>query len=299
MATLKTLRARIKSVKQTQKITSAMKMIASARLKKVQMQAEMGRSYDTLLMTCLESLKGMSQEYDFTTPILNTGHVQSTRTLVVSVTADRGLCGGFNSNLIKTTKRVIAESQGKVDLIAVGKKSCEAFKHETIKAYKDWTQISDLLTFAKTISGDIFQIMRTTNYQTILMVSAHFKNVIQQDFVINTLMPIQKKTRQIKKKPAEIIKNKDTMLKSLYFLDQPYGELLTSLTEQAFTNSIYQALLETKACEQAARMTAMDQATRNADDMIKKLELTYNRSRQATITRELIEILSGAAALRA
>lgn len=286
MPSLKSLRDRIRSVKQTKKITSAMKMVASAKLKRAQTTAENGRLYSSQLKSCLMNVVNQVEDFWEKSPLL-TGYPDSKKTLLVVVTADRGLCGSFNTNLIKTAKNVLSTSS-EIDILTVGKKGRDAFKGQWIESYPDWTKDPDIMTLGQGLGQQVLRLLKRNQYKEIILVSSYFKNMLCQEMISRVLVPLINPDESIKDPKSPQVQ---------YLIDQSATDLLSQLAKSVFSNQLYQALCETLACEHAARMTAMDNATRNANDMIKDLELYYNRSRQATITRELIEIISGAKSL--
>lgn len=285
MANLKTLRDRIKSIKATQKITGAMKMVAASRFRQNQDLLIRTTPYTQKFQDMIFPIVAECQDLD-SLPCLLTGN--DGPTLVVVVTSNRGLCGGFNSAIIRKTLSVATQFQD-FKVLNIGRKSRKSMQQN----YKDFVipipeeinnQIDEKrgkLTAAKKISDIIFDLLETKIIGAVTIIHSVFKNALVQNIVETPLVPFS----------CESYESKDS-----YLFEPNQKELLPEILKQNLTMQIYQILLETAVCEQAARMTAMDSATRNARDMIKKLELNYNRTRQAQITKELIEVISGAEA---
>ncbi len=293
MPSLDDLKKRIKSVKSTQKITKAMKMVAAAKLKKAQDNAEKGRPYSEKIQNIILNLtKSISDPSN--APKLLIGSGKDEVYLCIVMTADRGLCGGFNSNICKLAKqkfRKIINDGKKLKIITVGSKGHDQIKTEfgqyiiDKKSFKDKKQIS--FNEANKIGKIILDLFENNGFDRCLIFYNNFKNVITQ-------IP---KAEQII--PALINKNdeKKDNEKFTYEFEPEEDEILEELLPKNISTQIYKAFLENAASEQGSRMTAMDNATRNAGDLVDKLTINYNRSRQASITKELIEIISGAESL--
>ncbi len=302
MASLKALRARINSVKSTRKITSAMKMVAASKLRRAQTQAEAARPYAVRMERMLGALSE-SVGNSPTAPklLVGTGHNQVH--LVVAVTADRGLAGAFNTQIGRTTRALVAklQAEGKqVKLLAVGRKGRDYLKRE----------LNDLITAdvsfagkkrlefadAESIAHKIIELLDQGEFDVCTLVYNRFQSVIAQlptevQLIPAALAGTDKAKNDNKPEDGKLI------AKAPYEFEPDEEEILARLLPQNLATQIYRALLENAAGFQAAQMTAMDNATRNAGDMINRLTLNYNRTRQANITRELIEIISGAEAL--
>jgi F-type H+-transporting ATPase subunit gamma len=293
MPSLDDLKKRIKSVKSTQKITKAMKMVAAAKLKKAQENAEKGRPYSEKIQNIILNLtKSISDPAN--APKLLMGNGKDEVYLCVVMTADRGLCGGFNSNICKLAKqrfRKILNEDKKLKIITVGSKGHDQIKTEfgnyiiEKKSFKDKKQIS--FAEAHQVGKIIIDLFEKNGFDKCYVFYNNFKNVITQ-------IP---KAEQII--PASVsedneIKEKETFS---YEFEPEEDEILEDLLPKNISTQIYKAFLENAASEQGSRMTAMDNATRNAGDLVEKLTINYNRSRQASITKELIEIISGAESL--
>ncbi len=292
MPSLDDLKKRIKSVKSTQKITKAMKMVAAAKLKKAQENAEKGRPYSEKLQNIILNLtKSISDGTN--APKLLTGNGQDKIYLCVVITADRGLCGGFNSNICKLAKshfRNILKEGKKLKIITVGTKGHDQIKTEfgdyiiDKKSFKEKKQISFIE--ANDIGKKVIELYEQEQFDKCFIFYNNFKNVITQIPQAEQIIPTY-------------IKNDDEAKKELisYEFEPDEDEILEDLLPKNVSVQIFKAFLENAASEQGSRMTAMDNATRNAGDLVDKLTINYNRSRQASITKELIEIISGAESL--
>ena len=292
MPSLDDLKKRIKSVKSTQKITKAMKMVAAAKLKKAQENAEKGRPYSEKLRNIILNLtKSISDETN--APKLLAGNGKDKVYLCVVITADRGLCGGFNSNICKLAKshfKSILKEGKELKIITVGSKGHDQIKTEYSKyiiekkSFKEKKQIS--FTEANEIGKKVIELYEQEQFDKCLIFYNNFKNVITQIPQAEQIIPTF-----IKKEDK--VKN-DTIP---YEFEPDEDEILEDLLPKNVSVQIFKAFLENAASEQGSRMTAMDNATRNAGDLVDKLTINYNRSRQASITKELIEIISGAESL--
>ena len=289
MANLKDLKTRINSVKSTQKITSAMKMVAAAKLRRAQESAEANRPYSSRMQQVISGLASKASKA--TAPELLVGRETVKTHLLIVVSADKGLCGGFNGSIARQTRLEIRrlEEEGKsVLLYMVGKKAADNLGREITD--KIFERVENLqgsnLDYNKvdTVSQKILTGFSDTSFDHVSIIYNQFVNAITQNVAVTPLIPVQ------------INEDKDTGA-SNYEYEPDENELLEQLLPRNITTQIYSALLESFAAELAARMTAMDNATRNAGDMIDSLTLVYNRTRQANITKELIEIISGAEAL--
>ena len=293
MPNLKDIKNQIKSVGSTKKITSAMKMVAASKLRRSQEKAEAARPYSTRLEQMLSSLtsSGMSGEGIIQ---LLTGTGNDDRYLIVPVTADRGLCGGFNSSINRDTVKFVAalEAEGKsVKLLTVGKKSRDFFnrilKDKITQSFTDLGSSGVGYDIALEISNKIQEMYFDDQFDKCVIVYNKFKSVISQEVTHRQLIPLD--IDSTKEKSEEQVK--DT---SIYTYEPDEETILKDLLPKNVSIQIFKILLESNAGEQGARMAAMDNATRNAGEMIDSLTLVYNRTRQAFITKELIEIISGA-----
>jgi F-type H+-transporting ATPase subunit gamma len=296
MPSLKDLKNRIVSVKSTRKITSAMKMVAASKLRRAQEQAESARPYAERLTRMLSPLVTGLDVTD-ATPRLLTGTGKIETVLLLVVTSDRGLCGAFNGSIVRETRRQIAqlEKDGKaVKLFCVGRKGRDLLRREHADKIVHTAEdmVKKLGTFEPTeaIAQKLLEMYETGQFDVARVVYNLFKSAMTQIVTIKQVIPVEIE------KPAE--EENSTELVALTELFEPNREaILAQLLPRNLAVQIYTALLESAAGEQGARMTAMDNATRNAGEMIDRLTLNYNRSRQAYITKELIEIISGAEAV--
>ena len=292
MPSLKDLKIRINTVKSTQKITSAMKMVASAKLKKAQEKAESGRPYATKMSSIVSTLA--SKVNKGSGPKLLFGNNSDKNILIVAISADRGLCGGFNNNISKEVRRRVKEleNDGKiVKLILVGRKVGSVLKREMgDRIIGSFTGIQgDNLTFTKVspVSLQILSLFEENNVDKVEMLYNRFQSVISQVVTKKQLIPAEVSDEKIEEEDQQ----------TTYEYEPEEEIILNDLLPRNLSTQIYSALLESSAGELAARMTAMDNATRNAGELIDRLTLEYNRTRQAFITKELIEIISGAEAV--
>ena len=291
MASLDDLKKRIASVKSTQKITKAMKMVAAAKLKRAQDSAEKGRPYSEKMNNIILNLsEGISDKEN--APKLLSGTGKDQIHLCVVMTSDRGLCGGFNSNIIKKAKSYFSRlsSEGKeLKIITVGSKGNDQLK----RVFGD--KIIENISFknsknanffdAEKVSKIIIEKFQQEEFDVCTIFFNQFKNVITQIPQAQQIIPL--KTDIDDKEKSE----------DNYEFEPDEDEILTNLLPKNISTQIFKAMLENSASEQGARMSAMDNATRNAGEMVDKLTIEYNRSRQAAITKELIEIISGAESL--
>tara|TARA_B100000519_G_scaffold82870_1_gene71552 strand:+ start:3547 stop:4422 length:876 start_codon:yes stop_codon:yes gene_type:complete len=291
MPSLKDLKIRINTVKSTQKITSAMKMVASAKLKRAQEKAESGRPYATKMSSIVSTLA--SKVNSESGPKLLFGNNENNRVLLVAISADRGLCGGFNNNISKEIrKRVndLEKDNKEVKLILVGRKVGTVLKREMgDRIIGSFTGIQgDNLSFSKIspITLQIISLFEDDKIDCVEMYYNRFRSVISQVVTKKQLIPADVNTE-----------TPDNDEESTYEYEPEEEMILDHLLPRNLSTQIYSALLDSSAGELAARMTAMDNATRNAGELIDRLTLEYNRTRQAFITKELIEIISGAEAV--
>jgi F-type H+-transporting ATPase subunit gamma len=293
MASLKDLRNRIASVKATQKITKAMQMVAAAKLRRAQEAAEAARPYSQRMATVLANITqavGGGGE----APALMTGTGRTDVHLLVVVTAERGLCGGFNSQIARFAREHIRRLQadGKtVKVITVGKKGYDILRREYASLIIDRVDLREVkqvgFVNADAVARKIIALFAEGQFDVCTLFYSEFKSVISQ---VPTALQI------IPSAPVAA-DNADNGAAAVYEYEPEPGEILSDLIPRNIAVQVFRALLENAAGEMGAKMTAMDNATRNAGDMINKLSITYNRQRQAQITKELIEIISGAEAL--
>ena len=292
MPSLDDLRKRISSVKSTQKITKAMKMVAAAKLRKAQEMAEKGRPYSDKMDLIIQNLSKAINDPS-NAPKLLVGTGEDKTHLCVVMTADRGLCGGFNTNICKLAKKYFDEaikSSKNLKIITVGTKGLDQLKRDygryIIKRInlKDKKKLSFL--DAEEIGKQIVELFKNNEFDKCFIFYNKFKNVISQ--IPQQQQVIPAKVENQNKKDEEV---------SSYEFEPDEDEILDDLLPKNISTQIFKAFLENSASEQGSRMTAMDNATRNAGDLVDKLTINYNRSRQAAITKELIEIISGAESL--
>jgi F-type H+-transporting ATPase subunit gamma len=296
MPSLKDLRVRINSVKSTQKITSAMKMVAAAKLRRAQEQAEAGRPYADRMARMLVSVASAYEGREDVPPLL-AGSGKDDVHLFVVVTSDRGLCGAFNSNIARETRRrirtLVAEGRT-VKLLCVGRKGRDQLRREygrlIIDTIEDVGRPRLAFSAAAVIATRLGEMFEDSAFDVCTVVYNRFKSAISQIVTAQQLVPL----------PAvgEAEEEEEQIRAGGIYEYEPGEEvILPELLSRNLAVQVYRALLESVASEQGARMTAMDNATRNAGEMIDDLTLFYNRTRQAHITKELIEIISGAEAL--
>jgi len=293
MPSLKDLKNRIGSVKSTRKITKAMQMVAAAKLRKAEEAANAARPYaermEQVLANLSESVKG-----DPNAPKLLAGTGSDETHLLVVATADRGLCGGFNASIVRKAREEIVRLQGKkkkIKILCVGRKGRDQLKRLYGDLILDTIELTDVkqITYpvAERIAERVLGMFENGEFDVCTLFFGRYKSVISQVPTANQIVPAT---------PPEGVEKPD-LKGAVYDYEPDEEEILKALLPRYVGVQIFRALLENAASEQGARMSAMDNATRNAGDMIDKLELQYNRARQAQITKELIEIISGAEAL--
>ncbi|HEV8588905.1 MAG TPA: ATP synthase F1 subunit gamma [Pyrinomonadaceae bacterium] len=294
MANLLDIRRRIKSVKNTQQITKAMKMVSAAKLKRAQDRVVNARPFADKMSAVLSELAAQTTE-DFHHPLLDKRGDE--RYLVVLVTADKGLCGAFNANLIKAAQAFVkANPEKQIEWVTVGRKGRDFFRRRGANIVAEYIGLTGKgrVEFEEALEVARDVIARFTEDEAIdkvFLIFAEFKSVLTQRVVTEQLLPISKTTEATEDEVAQTPKVKD------YIYEQPPAEIFSRLLPRLVETQIFRALLESIASEQGARMTAMDAASKNAGELISSLTLNMNRVRQAAITREIIEIVSGAAAL--
>ena len=298
MPSLKDLRNRINSVKQTRKITSAMKLVAASKLKRAQEQAEAARPFGQRMAAMLANLAAGVAGLPGAPPLL-AGTGTDDVHLIVVCTADRGLCGAFNSSIVRGVRRRILELQGQgktVKLICVGRKGRDQLRRDfgnLIIDFVDGVAGKRRIEFAdaKMIADKILDLYARGEFDVCSIAYNRFKSAMAQVLTIAQLVPVEVPTAAVGAEAAPSGGG------AIYEFEPEEEQILAELLPRNVAVQIYGALLENAAGEQGARMVAMDNATRNSGEMIDRLSLSYNRQRQANITRELIEIVSGAEAL--
>jgi F-type H+-transporting ATPase subunit gamma len=291
MANLLHIRRRIRSVKNTQQITKAMKMVSAARLRRAQERVIAARPFADKMMEILGNLAARAGE-DFQHPLLDTRGDK--KYLIVLITSDKGLCGAFNTNLIKATQSFMRDNgDRRMEMMPVGRKGRDFFRRLTIEFVgEDYTgltgkgrvEFSEAVDIAKDV---IKRFTEDEELDKVFIIYNEFKSVLQQRVVINQLLPVPRPEKQ----------EETNVSQTEYLYEQPPEEIFGRLLPSFVETQIYRGLLESIASEQGARMTAMDAASKNAGELIGTLTLNMNRIRQAAITNEIIEIVSGAAAL--
>ncbi len=293
MANLLDIRRRIKSVKNTQQITKAMKMVSAAKLKRAQDRVVNARPFANKMTEVLGELARQTPE-DFHHPLLDTRGDQ--RYLVVLITADKGLCGAFNTNLLKAAQAFLKQNPDKtIELLTVGRKGRDFFRRRgsIVGEYvglsgKGRIDLSEALEVARDV---VKRFTEDEELDKVFLIFAEFKSALNQRIIVEQLLPISRHSETEEEDTSTSAGAKD------YIYEQPPVEIFSRLLPSLVETQIFRALLESVASEQGARMTAMDAASKNAGDLISSLTLNMNRVRQAAITREIIEIVSGASAL--
>ena len=289
MPSLKDLKNRISSVKSTQKITSAMKMVAAAKLRRAQDHALASRPYTSLMDKIVSKI---SSKATGTSIDLLTGKPENKTQLLVVFSADRGLCGGFNGSITRSVKKEINDLQKNnvnVKLLMVGKKSADSLNREYGNLFIDKIEgksAKPIYADAEVLATKIIDLFENGDFGVCRVIYNKFVSAIAQEVTFKSLIPAEVQINE---------EDKDTA--SIYDFEPSEEEILTDLLPRNLATQLFSSQIESTASELAARMTAMDNATRNAGEMIDKLTLQYNRTRQAVITSELIEIISGAEAL--
>ncbi|KAA0681932.1 F0F1 ATP synthase subunit gamma [Roseomonas genomospecies 6] len=296
MPSLKDLKNRIASVQSTRKITSAMKMVAASKLRRAQEQAEAGRPYAERMGRMLASLAANVQDSG-NGPKLMTGTGSDQVHLLIIISSDRGLCGAFNGSIVRESRRQIQrlQSEGKtVKLLTVGRKARDQLRRDygslIVETYEDVGRRKLSFADADIVAQKILSMYDAGEFDVCSVIFNKFKSAIAQIVTVQQLVPFAVEAQaEDEAAGAEV--------KAIYEFEPDEEQILAELLPRNLSIQVYRALLESAASEQGARMTAMDNATRNAGDMINKLTITYNRTRQAYITKELIEIISGAEAV--
>ena len=293
MPSLKDIKTQINSVGSTKKITSAMKMVAASKLRRSQEKAEAARPYSSRLEEMLSSLASSAASGEGIIKLL-TGTGNDQNYIVVPVSADRGLCGGFNSSINRETFKLVKSLEGngkKIQLMPVGKKSRDFFnrvmKDQIIESFVDLNVSSTGYESALNISNKLQELYFEGKFDKCILVFNKFKSAISQEVTQQQLIPLDVSN-------SEKEEEKENSSNAIYDYEPDEETILKDLLPKNVSIQIFKVLLESDAGEQGARMAAMDNATRNAGEMIDSLTLKYNRTRQAFITKELIEIISGA-----
>jgi F-type H+-transporting ATPase subunit gamma len=294
MPNLLDIRRRIKSVKNTQQITKAMKMVSAAKLKRAQDRVVTARPFANKMAEVLAGLAARTDE-EFHHPLLDARGDE--RYLLVLVTADKGLCGAFNTNLIKAAQAFVNENAGKqIEILAVGRKGRDFFRRRNGSVAGEYigltgkgrVEFSEALDVARDV---ISRFTEDEGIDKVFIIYNEFRSVMQQRVVTEQLLPVGRQAATDDAKSEQAVTSVD------YIYEQPPEEIFSRLLPRMVETQIFRALLESVASEHGARMTAMDSASKNARELIDSLTLNMNRVRQAAITNEIIEVVSGAAAL--
>ncbi|MGN6511554.1 MAG: ATP synthase F1 subunit gamma [Chitinophaga sp.] len=288
---LKEVRNRIKSIQSTQQITKAMKMVSAAKLRRAQDAILQMRPYAEKLQEMLQNIVSNS-EGDFDMALAANRQVE--KVLIVAITSDRGLCGAYNSNIIKLTKQTIREkyaaqfAKGHVDILPIGKKAWEHFVKNGYKVNESYWSLFSQLTFenVKAAASVALDGFIKGEYDAVEIIYSEFKNAATQRFKVEQFLPI-----------AEVENKEGKKQKADFIFEPEKNALVAELMPKILNTQFFKAVLDAHASEHGARMTAMDKATDNAGELLRSLKIEYNRARQAAITTELTEIVSGATAL--
>ena len=291
MASLKDIRLRIESTKNTQQITKAMKLVSAAKLRKAQHNITNMRPY---AMTLKNIIADIAATQKVTHPLMTKKETVKSVLLVV-LTSDRGLCGGFNSNINKFADKYLTENKNnfeKIDIVFIGKRGIDFFSRKKIKGIETFTKLDKDISydFAKHIAEKLIAHYESGSYDEIRLIYNEFKSAISQKVTCETLLPVE-----IEKSSFS---EGDHKFAADMIFDPAPEKIIEDLLKKNFNLQVYRAMSESVASEHGARMTAMENATNNAKDMINKLTLTYNKARQEKITTELTEIVSGAESLK-
>ena len=292
MANLKEVKGRIQSIKSTQQITKAMKMVAAAKLRKAQDRIIQMRPYSQKLSEIIQNVSANSQSEEIENPYAEERSVNSV--LLVVVTSDRGLCGAFNSSIFKYTKLLIEEkyrsqeASGNLHILPIGKKSLEFFTKRKYNVISEYSHLIEKLNFdeARDAAEMIMDQFVKGEFDQVEIIYNEFKNVATQIVQNEQFLPIK-----------DVTSDEITDSNADYIYEPSQDFIFSELLPKSLKIQFYKTLLESNASEHGARMTAMDKATENADELLKELRLTYNRTRQAAITKEILEIVGGAEAL--
>ena len=287
MPSLIDLRRRIRSVKNTQQITKAMKMVSAAKLRRAQEKVLAARPYSSVLREMMASILGNEPEDSpaLAHPLL--ARRKEDRILVLLLSGDKGLCGAFNSNVICRSQQFLAErSSAEVEMELIGRKGRDFYRRRNVSIAGEWINIFNNVDFpaCRKISRNIISRFTRREVDAVYLIFNEFKSVMRQTLIADRLLPVQ-------------VSASEGSGSFEYLYEQPAPEIFRTLLPRYVDVAVYQAMIESAAAEHAARMTAMDAATRNAEEMIDKLTLHMNRVRQASITNEIIEVVSGAAGL--
>lgn len=298
MANLKEIRVRISSVKSTQQVTSAMKMVSAAKLRKAQDAIIQMRPYANELQKILANVS-----YSLDTSVENqyTEHPEIKRILLIAVASNRGLCGGFNSNIIKKVTELVNNTYagyyraGAVDIVAIGKKVSEGLKSKNIKVTKTYHELYDNLNFkmVSDVAQSFMNAFAEGTYDKVEIIYNQFKNAAVQKLEVEQFLPVKINTEL-----DQVKGGKGMVIRPDYIFEPSMQEIVDVVIPKSLKIQFFKAILDSVASEHGARMTAMHIATDNASELLRELRLNYNKARQASITNEILEIVSGANALK-
>ncbi|MBM4150786.1 MAG: ATP synthase F1 subunit gamma [Ignavibacteria bacterium] len=292
MATLRDIRNRITAVKNTAKITSAMRMVAAAKLRRAQEAILSTRPYTDKFSEVLSNLAGSASE-DYYHPLLRKPDTFK-HIVVIIISSDRGLCGSFNTNVLRLASQYIDQTipaefpQAKVSVVSVGRRSTQFFAKRTQPVLAAFPDIFAQLQFstASEIAGIVANGFINEEFDRVMIFNNEFKSIIKQETTVRQLLPV------------ESVKQQSSVIND-YIFEPSRGDIMDAILPKFVNTLVWKGLLESNAAEQAARMMAMESATTNARDLIRTLQLSYNKARQASITTEMLEIVGGAEALKA
>ncbi|MFN5006339.1 MAG: ATP synthase F1 subunit gamma [Ignavibacteria bacterium] len=292
MATLRDIRNRITAVKNTAKITSAMRMVAAAKLRRAQEAILSTRPYTDKFSEVLSNLAGSASE-DYYHPLLRKPDTFK-HIVVIVISSDRGLCGSFNTNVLRLASQYIDQTipaefpQAKVSVVSVGRRSTQFFAKRTQPVLAAFPDIFAQLQFstAAEIAGIVANGFINEEFDRVMIFNNEFKSIIKQETTVRQLLPV------------ESVKQESSVIND-YIFEPSRGDIMDAILPKFVNTLVWKGLLESNAAEQAARMMAMESATTNARDLIRSLQLSYNKARQASITTEMLEIVGGAEALKA
>lgn len=293
MPNLKDIRNRIQSVKNTQQITRAMKMVSAAKLRRAQQNIQNLRPFARHILSVIADI---AATHRIQHPLLST-NADPKRVLLVVLTSDRGLAGGFNNNINRFAYKFYQDNKGKyeqMDFLFIGRKAADFFRARKIQGVETILNLAREVSFtmASNVAGRLLNEFTSGDYDTVLLVYNEFKSAIQQTVTCEQLLPVDVSKSRLLGEDGKTPYSKD-----LIFEPEP-EQIVDELLNKHFAIQVYRAMCESVAAEHGARMAAMENATKNAGDMIRAMTLTYNKLRQASITTELIEITSGAEALK-
>ncbi len=296
MANLKDIRTRIASVKSTQQVTNAMKMVSAAKLRKAQDAIIQIRPYADKLN---EILTNVNSNFDSDVDNKYADRKNKDRILIIAISSNRGLCGGFNSNVVKKATELYTQTfedyskMGKVDIVAIGKKAVDGLKSKGIKVNKSFNELYDNLSYASVseIAQWLMDQYASGDYDHVELIYNQFKNAAFQNLVSEQFLPVGHRG-------ASANKTRKVVHKANYLFEPSIQEIAEKIIPQSLRTQLFKAILDSVASEHGARMTAMHKATDNATSLMRELKLKYNQARQASITNEILEIVSGANAMK-